>query len=98
MPSKLRQVLPLCLAFLFPSVSQAEAKAGMGSQEQAVSIGAMPSRGMTMDQVKQKFGQPPKRYDAVGQPPISRWQYDGMMVYFEDQYVVHSVATTDDAK
>ena len=93
MPSKLRLVLPLCLAFVFPSISHAETESGMRSKGEPSSVGAMPSRGMTMDQVKQRFGQPLKRFDAVGQPPITRWQYDGMMIYFDHQFVIHAVAT-----
>lgn len=50
-----------------------------------------PTRGMTMDQVKAKFGDPVKQYPAVGEPPISRWDYPGYSVFFEHQYVLDSV-------
>ncbi|HEY0749187.1 MAG TPA: hypothetical protein VGD63_20970 [Steroidobacteraceae bacterium] len=50
-----------------------------------------PTRGMTMDQVTGKFGAPATKTPAVGQPPISRWEYPGFIVYFEHDHVIHSV-------
>lgn len=52
---------------------------------------ATPSRGMTMDQVTSKFGAPVTKVPAVGQPPISRWEYAGFVVYFEHEHVIHTV-------
>ena len=52
---------------------------------------ATPSRGMTMDQVAAKFGAPVTKVPAVGKPPISRWEYPGFVVYFENEHVIHSV-------
>jgi outer membrane protein assembly factor BamE (lipoprotein component of BamABCDE complex) len=52
---------------------------------------AMPTRGMTMDQVATKFGAPVTKVPAVGKPPISRWEYAGFVVYFEADHVIHSV-------
>jgi hypothetical protein len=52
---------------------------------------ATPTRGMTMDQVSSKFGAPAAKIPAVGNPPISRWQYPGFVVYFEADHVIHSV-------
>jgi outer membrane protein assembly factor BamE (lipoprotein component of BamABCDE complex) len=50
-----------------------------------------PSRGMTMNQVAAKFGAPVSKIPAVGNPPISRWDYPGFVVYFEREHVIHSV-------
>lgn len=50
-----------------------------------------PARGSTMDRVKAKFGQPSQEVPAVGQPPISRWEYPGYIVYFEYDKVLHTV-------
>jgi hypothetical protein len=55
---------------------------------------ATPSRGMTMDQVASKFGAPVTKVPAVGNPPISRWEYPGFVVYFEHEHVIHSVVPT----
>jgi hypothetical protein len=52
---------------------------------------ATPARGMTMDQVASKFGDPATKIPAVGNPPISRWEYPGFVVYFEREHVIHSV-------
>ncbi len=53
-----------------------------------------PTRGMTMDQVAGKFGAPATKVPAVGQPPISRWEYPGFVVYFEREHVIHSVVVS----
>jgi hypothetical protein len=52
---------------------------------------ATPSRGMTMNEVSNKFGAPTSKIPAVGNPPITRWEYPGFVVYFEHDYVIHSV-------
>lgn len=52
---------------------------------------ATPARGMTMEQVSTKFGAPVSKTPAVGKPPISRWEYPGFVVYFENDHVIHSV-------
>jgi len=52
---------------------------------------ATPSRGMTMNEVSNKFGAPTTKIPAVGNPPITRWEYPGFVVYFEKDYVIHSV-------
>ena len=44
-----------------------------------------------MDQVASKFGAPVTKVPAVGNPPISRWEYPGFVVYFEHEHVIHSV-------
>lgn len=53
-----------------------------------------PGRGMSMTAVEARFGQPANRHSAVGQPPITRWDYPGFAVYFEHQYVIHAVVTS----
>ncbi len=50
-----------------------------------------PSRGMSMAQVKQQFGEPQSTQPAVGQPPITRWEYKKFEVVFEYDKVIHSV-------
>lgn len=50
-----------------------------------------PTRGMSMTAVERTYGTPANRRAAVGEPPISRWEYAGFTVYFEHQYVIHSV-------
>lgn len=50
-----------------------------------------PTNGLTMEQVKKKFGEPLKELPAVGKPPITRWDYDRYSVYFEYDRVITSV-------
>jgi len=50
-----------------------------------------PSRVMSMDKVEASFGAPANREAAVGQPPITRWEYPGFVVYFENSTVLHTV-------
>jgi hypothetical protein len=45
-----------------------------------------------MSQVERQYGAPAERFGAVGQPPITRWVYPSMVVYFEYDHVVHAVA------
>ena len=50
-----------------------------------------PRNGLSMAQVRQQFGVPAQEVPAVGEPPISRWEYSGYTVYFENDLVLHSV-------
>jgi hypothetical protein len=50
-----------------------------------------PARGMSMEKVEASFGSPARRVPAVGQPPITRWEYPGFVVYFEHNLVIHTV-------
>ena len=50
-----------------------------------------PVRGMTMDAVRERFGEPKSRLPAVGNPPITRWIYDRYTVYFEHDLTLHVV-------
>lgn len=57
-----------------------------------------PASGMSMESVEAKYGAPSRRVPAVGgattaQPPITRWEYPGFVVYFEHNRVIHTVTT-----
>ena len=51
----------------------------------------VPQRGSTMAQVEAKYGAPREKHAAVGKPPITRWDYDALSVYFENDRVIHAV-------
>jgi len=51
-----------------------------------------PARGATMNAVEAKFGAPQARHDAVGTPPITRWDYAKFSVFFEKDRVIDAVA------
>lgn len=50
-----------------------------------------PTRGMTMDQVRGRFGEPVVEHPWVGAPPITRWDYADYSVFFEYKHVLTSV-------
>lgn len=62
-----------------------------GVEESRQTANARPARGMSMERVVSRFGEPTSRQSAVGDPPITRWDYPGYSVYFEHNLVLHSV-------
>jgi len=62
-----------------------------GLQSASGTAGERPRRGMSMDAVQAKWGQPMAQRGAVGEPPISRWEYGDFIVFFEYQRVIHAV-------
>jgi len=50
-----------------------------------------PHTGITMTQVREQYGNPLSEQAAIGEPPISRWDYEGFSVFFEHNLVLHSV-------
>ncbi len=50
-----------------------------------------PTRGMSQESVQANFGAPQSTVAAVGDPPISRWEYAEFVVFFEHNLVIHSV-------
>lgn len=60
------------------------------------SAAVLPSKGEAQTTVLRRYGEPAKRYPAVGgasaaQPPITRWDYNGFSVFFENAHVVDAV-------
>ena len=68
-----------------------ELKIPVGSQAIA-HAGPLPPHGMLMPRVRVVWGEPALLHDAVGQPPITRWDYPGFSVFFEYSHVIHAVA------
>ncbi len=50
-----------------------------------------PTRGMTQAHVESEYGAPVAKNAAVGDPPISSWEYQNMVVFFEYDRVIHAV-------
>jgi hypothetical protein len=55
-----------------------------------------PTRGMDMDDVLARYGEPATRFDPVGgdkpqHPPITKWAYPQFTVYFEHDKVIDVV-------
>lgn len=51
----------------------------------------LPENGQSKANIESKFGTPAQKHQAVGDPPISRWDYGDYSVYFEFDLVLFSV-------
>ncbi len=74
------------------TVVQLPAKEMQPGETITIKLLDFPRRGMSMDKVKNEYGQPIATSDSVGQPPITRWTYGDRVVYFEYSTVLHVVA------
>lgn len=80
-------VLSLLLAFSAPTLADVLL---VDSIQSAPAVNT-PRNGASMSQVRAQFGNPLKEIPAVGDPPISRWEYEGFSVFFEYDLALHSV-------
>jgi hypothetical protein len=87
MPTLRRTLLAACL--LLPALGQAEVLVIEHVQQSAAVD--KPGNGLSMAEVEGRFGAPLEKRPAVGQPPITQWVYQGYVVYFEHDRVLHSV-------
>ena len=51
----------------------------------------LPKNGITKAVTEARFGTPVKKLQAVGEPPITRWEYATYNVFFEHDLVLFSV-------
>ncbi len=51
----------------------------------------VPDNGLTMSEVESRFGAPARKLNAVGDPPITQWEYGRWSVYFEFDRVLFTV-------
>lgn len=82
----LAALLTLCASPLLAD----QVKVPVGTQTLNSDI-ELPKRSITKESVRNQFGDPVTRQDAVGEPPISSWEYSDFIVYFEFDRVLHSV-------
>lgn len=89
-------VLPLSALALLAAAAVARAElVVVDGQVQLLQPGVeVPARGSNMQAVEARFGAPASKAAAVGVPPITRWDYAGFSVYFENSIVIHAVAHT----
>ncbi len=87
-------LLLVCVALLLSAAAPAGAETLVVNDELTVAPTDVvrPARGSSMQTVEAKFGAPQARHDAVGKPPITRWDYPNFSVFFENQRVIHAVA------
>lgn len=82
----------LTAAIVYPANADTLTFEGISEPPENSPTGVLrPTRGMSMVQVEQRFGEPEQRWPAVGEPPISRWTYPRYTVYFEHDRVLNAV-------
>ena len=82
--------LALALTILFSTALQADNLSIPGHFTSDSTL-IMPKRGISMDKVLEQFGEPDRRIEAIGEPPITEWDYGDFRVFFEHQTVLHSL-------
>lgn len=78
-------------SMLATNVIHADTLAIPVGQQTGAQTTPLPERGASFDAVTRGWGEPVKRHAAVGQPPITRWDYNDFSVYFEYSHVIDSV-------
>lgn len=87
-----KTVLATVSALLFVAASQADTLLLDGIDMDKQTADLRPRAGMSMTAVESAYGNPADRRAAVGEPPITRWDYPQFSVYFEHDKVIHAVA------
>jgi hypothetical protein len=54
-----------------------------------------PVKASSKKKVLANFGEPVNRHKPKGKPPIERWDYQEFSVYFESNFVIHSVVRSN---
>jgi hypothetical protein len=85
----------IATSLLFVSAVHADTLDVRKNAQMSASAG-LPTRGLSMAQVEQRFGAPVEKLptaggDAPRHPPINRWRYNGYTVYFERNRVITAV-------
>lgn len=84
------RLLWLCL-FVTPLANGEVLQIPVGQQGSFEHEQALPQFGERKISVLERFGLADQEHPAVGQPPISRWDYRDFSVYFERDVVINSV-------
>lgn len=50
-----------------------------------------PQNGLSQSTVRQQYGEPLKQHPPIGEPPITRWDYQDYTVFFENNLVITAV-------
>jgi len=94
MMKKIITFLAFCIFFLLQSNTYADKLLVEGIiSEPPNSLEGVPrpKPGMTATRVKKIFGKPSQTSEPIGNPPISRWQYEKFEVVFERNHVINTV-------
>ena len=87
--TKLWKASLIALVLGFAGIAGADTLDMDGTASQQGSVG--PASGTTQAAVESAYGSPIAKKAPVGDPPISSWEYDGFIVYFEYDRVIHAV-------
>ena len=79
------------IALLLISAGLANADVLIVDEVRQVDRMPLPKNGQDMNAVESRYGAPMKRHAAVGEPPITRWDYAEYSVYFEHNLVLYTV-------
>ena len=82
---------PIALLLLF-AIAVSIGPTLINEAQTAEAAQSIPTRGMTMEFVEANYGSPANKRAPVGDPPITRWEYQRFIVYFEYKRVIHSVS------
>lgn len=82
--------LPLALAASL-ATPPAAADTLLVQRVERAKASVLPRAGTTMAAVEAQYGPPESKREAVGTPPITRWNYPAFTVYFEYDHVVNAV-------
>lgn len=86
----MRALFPFLLIFAISAPISAEVIHIPVGQQGSAQM-PMPARGDSKNKVLDRFGLADEEHPAVGQPPITRWDYREFSVYFEGNRVINSV-------
>lgn len=86
---KLRKLTLVALVFGFIGIAGADTLDMDSTAPDGNSVG--PSSGVTQASVESEYGSPNAMKAAVGDPPISSWEYENFVVFFEYDRVIHTV-------
>jgi hypothetical protein len=79
------------IGFLLLTAGLAQADVLIVEEVRQVERMDLPRNGQSMQAIETRFGVPTQRHSAVGDPPITRWDYPKYSVYFEHNLVLFSV-------
>ena len=97
-PQLLKLSLSVAIALsaqMIPHTAQADILS-IGSNAKVLKNANMPQHGQSMKMVSNKFGAAQRVSTSKGKvtkrnPKITRWDYPGFTVFFENAHVIHSV-------
>ena len=90
--AKVTRIFFLALSLGFAMAAGAQ-NLDMSATDRSTTFNApgKPTRGMTQQAVEASYGAPQNAREPVGDPPITRLEYAGFVVFFEYDKVIHAV-------